>query len=223
MRTATPLLDAGRRGLGWTLGILLLILAACVLQNPDQNLRHRWWAGFGPVLPHEKFPADCKLCHTGDNWQELTPSFRFDHAKETGVPLRGAHAQAQCLRCHNDRGPVATFQARGCGGCHEDVHTGKLGPLCDSCHGEVTWQPVGQIERHDRTRFPLTGAHRSVSCNRCHVGARVGNFVPTDTECVSCHRNDLLQTINPPHIPLGWVDRCDRCHMPTKWEQGQLR
>ena len=32
------------------------------------------------------------------------------------VALRGAHAQAGCLLCHNDRGPVQQFAARGCGG-----------------------------------------------------------------------------------------------------------
>ena len=21
---------------------------------------------------------------------------------------------------------------------------------------------------------------------------------------------------------LGWVDRCDRCHMPTRWNQAQV-
>jgi hypothetical protein len=212
----------------WRVGCALaaafvVVALGCAVQRAGSGELHRWWAGFGPVLPHGKFPADCKLCHVGATWNELTPDFRFDHQKETGVPLDGAHAQARCLRCHNDRGPVAMFQARGCVGCHEDVHQGKLGVRCEECHDQETWNPRGQIERHDRTRFPLSGAHLATACHRCHPGANVGNFVPTDTECVTCHRDDLAGTLNPPHIPLGWTSKCDRCHMPTDWHQAHRR
>ena len=142
---------------------------------------------------------------------------------ETGVALHGAHAGASCLRCHNDRGPVTTFAARGCAGCHDDVHQGELGPDCSDCHTERTWQPVGQIERHARTRFPLVGAHAATACHRCHPGAWVGNFTPTDNECAPCHADDLARTTNPPHIPLGWVDRCDRCPPQTRWQHARVR
>jgi hypothetical protein len=205
------------------LAFAALAVIACAVQSTGNAELHRWWTGLGPVLPHDTFPADCNLCHLGSDWQELRASFAFDHGKETGVVLHGAHARARCLRCHNDRGPVAMFQARGCAGCHEDVHFGKLGPDCASCHNEVTWQAVGQREAHLRTRFPLTGAHASTACHRCHTGALAGEFMPTDTACVSCHRSDLEGTTNPPHIPLGWVDHCDRCHQTVRWPQAQIR
>jgi len=184
---------------------------------------HRWWSGLGPVLPHDTFPADCSLCHVGEGWSTLTLNFSFDHEKETGVPLVGAHQQAQCLRCHNDRGPVATFAAKGCVGCHEDFHMGTLNQQCTQCHNQDTWWPHGQVEMHNRTRFPLTGAHAAVSCYRCHPGARVGKFVPADPECLTCHRDELQAAVNPPHIGLGWVDNCDRCHVPTRWNQATVR
>jgi hypothetical protein len=193
---------------------------ACVTQSSSTVMQHRWWAGLGPVLPHDTFPTDCTLCHIEGDWQTLREDFHFDHEKETGVPLVGAHAEARCLRCHNDRGPVAVFTARGCSGCHEDIHAGDLGNDCTTCHRETTWQPFGQIELHARTRFPLDGAHAFTSCRRCHVGAPVGNFLPIDTNCVTCHRDDLARTTN--HVGLGWVDRCNRCHMPTLWEQAVL-
>jgi len=202
---------------------LSLLVAACVTQAPPDASMHRWWAGLGPVLPHDTFPADCKICHVGDRWDTLVESFRFDHAAQTGVPLRGAHEQAMCLRCHNDRGPVGIFNARGCVGCHEDPHQGDLGPRCTECHEERSWRPVGQIEMHNRTRFPLTGAHVRTACQQCHPGAFVGNFMPTDTECLTCHADDLAATANPPHLGLGWVDNCDRCHIPTLWQQASIR
>ncbi|MGQ0614488.1 MAG: hypothetical protein ACT4PV_12200 [Planctomycetaceae bacterium] len=199
--------------------LVALVVVACVAPGGRSGAIHRWWAGYGPVVPHDTFPGNCKLCHVGESWDTLREDFEFDHAARTGVPLHGAHDEARCLRCHNDRGPVAVFQARGCAGCHEDVHRGHLGAQCASCHNETTWEPLGQRAKHDRTRFPLTGSHALLSCHKCHLGARVGNFAPTPTECVACHADDLAATTNPPHIPLGFVDNCQRCHMPTRWEQ----
>ena len=199
-----------------------LLALACAVQGVDVARARLWQAGFGPVLPHETFPADCSLCHEGQGWQDLRDDFTYDHAAETGVELSGAHAEATCIRCHNDRGPVATFAARGCAGCHEDVHRGELGTSCDRCHQETTWQPVGQIELHRRTRFPLVGVHAVTSCNRCHPGAEVGHFQPADTECLTCHQSDLARANNPNHIGLGWVDRCDRCHLPRTWQQAEI-
>jgi hypothetical protein len=99
---------------------------------------------------------------------------------------------------------------------------GKLGTGCKDCHQQNTWQPTGQIELHSRTRFPLYGAHLAVSCHRCHPGARQGTFVPTDTECLTCHQRDLQNAVNPPHIALGYTENCDRCHQPTTWNQATL-
>lgn len=203
--------------------LLVLLVSACVTQDAKTAERYRWWNGLGPVLPHDSFPTDCSLCHEGTDWNTLVADFRFDHERETGVPLRGAHKRAACLRCHNDRGPVADFQVQGCSGCHEDVHRAMLGPDCQSCHQEESWHPVGMVGRHARTRFPLTAAHVNVSCNRCHPGSFVGNFAPTSPECVSCHLDDLSRATNPPHIALGLVDRCDRCHQPTRWREASTR
>ncbi len=206
----------------WILAVLAyLVLAACMSgSRADAVRQHRWWSGLGAVLPHDSFPADCTLCHLGSGWHTLTGDFAFDHGAETGHALDGAHAQAQCLRCHNDRGPVEVFAARGCAGCHEDQHLGRLGPSCTECHTENTWQPYGQFERHRQTRFPLEGVHAAVSCRRCHIGAEVGNFRPVPIECADCHQDDLIRTGN--HIGLGWNNSCDRCHQPTSWERAEL-
>jgi hypothetical protein len=200
----------------------LLLAAACVVQGPKDVERHLWWSGLGPVLPHDTFPADCGLCHVGDDWQTLRSDFDFDHEAETGVPLNGAHASATCLRCHNDRGPAGVFARAGCAGCHEDVHLAELGPDCRACHTEDTWRPEGMLERHQHTRFPLAGVHAVTACNRCHPGAELGRFVPTDTECVTCHQSDLARATFPDHVGLGWVDRCDRCHLPRTWDQAEI-
>jgi len=209
------------RALAFVLAMGFLALA-CVMQGHDSAQQKLWWAGYGPVMPHDTFPGDCSLCHAGNDWQHVSADFTFDHEKETGVRLEGAHAQASCLRCHNDRGPVAVFNARGCAGCHEDIHKGTLGPDCKDCHTQQTWLPYGQYEQHLKTRFPLIGVHAATACYRCHPGAEVGVFVPTDVECVTCHQSDLARATNPNPFALGWTDRCNRCHLPRTWEQAEV-
>ncbi len=196
---------------------------ACATAIHDEGLRgvapQDWWDGRGPVVPHDTFPADCSLCHTSESWAVLREDFTFDHAAETGVPLSEPHRAAECLRCHNDRGPVEVFASRGCAGCHEDVHMGDFGTDCVACHAEETWRVPDMVAEHRGTRFPLIGAHAAVACWRCHEGAEVGNFVPVDVECISCHLDDLERADDPDHLALGFPLSCDECHAPTSWDR----
>lgn len=196
---------------------LSLSFLACAFFQGDRAPRHGWQAERGPVVPHESFPLDCSACHLSGSWNELRPDFEYDHLAQAGLELEGAHADAQCLRCHNDKGPVGNFARRGCAGCHEDVHRGQLGKTCEDCHGQDDWAPIGQIALHDRTRFPLVGAHAATACWRCHPGADVGNFNRTSAECEDCHQDDLARAVNPDHAMLGFTTNCDDCHLPTTW------
>jgi hypothetical protein len=215
--TARSITTRGR--IGVALGALaLLVTLACVGRWSADVPVQGWWGERGPVVPHDAFPADCSLCHAGDGWTEIRSDFTWDHALETGVALVGAHAEAQCLRCHNDRGPVALFAARGCAGCHEDAHRGTMGGDCQTCHDQETWRPDEVIEIHARTRFPLIGAHAAAACWRCHPGSQVGNFSPVSAECITCHQSDLALALDPDHLAQGWVDDCGDCHVPTTWE-----
>lgn len=204
----------------FALSVLLGVLA-CAVDRAGWRTRplQGWWKGHGLVVPHDSFPADCKLCHTGTDWQTIRDDFQFDHEAQTGVALVGPHARAQCLRCHNDRGPVSVFAQRGCAGCHEDVHKGRLGSGCEDCHdpAEERFRTTPEVEAHLRTRFPLVGAHVATPCWRCHPGSEVGNFSNADVECVACHAGELAQAQQPDHAALGWVNACDRCHIPTTW------
>lgn len=200
--------------------MVLFGVLSCVAGLRNTTPVQKWWRARGPVVPHDTFPADCSLCHTGDGWRSIRCDFEFDHAAETGVPLEGAHAKAECLRCHNDRGPVEVFARRGCAGCHENVHRGQLGSNCADCHSERDWSPNETIARHNRTRFPLVGAHAAVACWRCHPGAQVGNFSRADTECITCHAADLAAAASPDHLAQGWTGSCDRCHIATTWSGG---
>jgi hypothetical protein len=168
-----------KRWRGWLIGcsfVVVLVVSNLASCKSNFTPQQGWDPRNGPVVPHDKFPADCSICHTGKDWTSIKKDFSFDHEKQTGVPLNGAHKTATCLMCHNDRGPVAQFAQKGCAGCHTDPHRGNLGRMCGDCHQEQSWKPKQPIVAHNRTRFPLVGAHASTACFRCHPGAQVGNF-----------------------------------------------
>ena len=173
-------------------------------------------------MPHNTFPADCGICHIPDRWDVLRDDFSFDHEKETGYRLEGAHAEAACLRCHNDRGPVTVYVARGCGGCHPDPHASSLGLECQRCHDQRTWEPTGLIAEHIQTRFPLYGTHAVTPCESCHPGASAGQFRGAPIECELCHQADLAQATSPDHAANGWVADCQRCHTATMWTRASV-
>ncbi|HZT56912.1 MAG TPA: hypothetical protein VFA35_11850 [Burkholderiaceae bacterium] len=208
---------ARRRRTGQLFLLGLLTWVACSSLVP----RHGWDKSLGPVVPHDTFPDDCSLCHTGSDWHTLHADFAFDHRARTGVPLLGAHATATCLSCHNDRGPAGRFAAQGCGGCHQDPHRGELGRGCKDCHEERTWQPSAMIQRHDRTRFPLVGAHAATACFRCHAGAQVGNFAGASTRCEDCHAGEYTRSTFD-HVAAGFTSDCQHCHRPVGWKPAQF-
>lgn len=200
----------------WAVLLIFCSIGGCRLMIPRQEWSKKW----GPLVPHTSFPGDCSLCHVPERWDKMRDDFAFDHEKETGYPLVGAHAQAACLRCHNDRGPVEAYVARGCAGCHQDPHAASLGMDCQRCHSQFDWQPIGLVGEHARTRFPLVGSHAVADCESCHQGAAAGRFQGAPLQCEACHSDDLAQALDPDHVANGWVTDCQRCHTPVVWQGG---
>jgi hypothetical protein len=76
----------------------------------------------------------CESCHSPNGWS----IWEFDHAKQTGFALSGAHAKLQCAGCHQEP-PGTRKMRRDCISCHrkDDRHLGAYGLQCDRCH--TTW------------------------------------------------------------------------------------
>ncbi len=125
------------------------------------------------------FGNDCQRCHTTEGWRVINAT-----AQDTGFhdkhafKLRGAHTTVQCRQCHGPFGSTpAVFKGlkfKNCADCHTDAHVGQLDApggvvRCESCHDVGGFLPVNfDVARHDKTRYPLTDAHRTVACNLCH-------------------------------------------------------
>ena len=161
------------------------------------------------------FPQDCEVCHTTTRWTGA----KFDHNTATKFPLVGAHISLQCAQCHANNVFAGTPTA--CVGCHLTDFNKTTNPNhvaaglprdCVICHTTATWE--GAVFDHSRTSFPLTGAHQTLDCLRCHVG---NNFTSAPTACSGCHLTDFRTANSPNHVAAGFPQDCSVCHTTTQW------
>jgi hypothetical protein len=185
----------------------------CLACHQDLAQRVRAGRGF-----HRTKAKECIACHP-DHQGEAFSMVRwnlseFDH-RETGYPILGLHLRvAQCSECH--RPPLAPARLKSatfllndarCLACHADPHRGRLGADCERCHTVDT--PFRNLQfDHERTAFPLRGAHRRVVCERCHPNQRWKDF--PFSRCLDCHAD--------PHRPTLGAD-CERCHGLDSWKK----
>jgi hypothetical protein len=151
--------------------------------------------------------TDCARCHTTTEWKTA----KYDHLKETGYALLGAHDRLDCLGCHRS-GDYKQKIPKTCNGCHEadDAHAARFGEKCEDCHDNEHWAPV-TYDHLARTKFALIGAHAKLDCHVCHTAPVATQKLGTD--CVSCHRGA------DPHA--GKVQGgCENCHGQDSWRTG---
>ena len=180
--------------------------------------------------------TDCAKCHSPEGWKPATKG--FDHA-QTRYPLAGLHVKVPCAKCHV---PLADPQGKhdfpqavsatywkmkplpfaACSDCHKDPHLNRFGPLCVTCHVVEGWKvvkPLGEAASfHDKTRYPLRGAHVQVACKACH-GPYEGQSKARWKDlpfavCTDCHRDAHVGQLGKKGTPQA---ACDRCHAVQGW------
>ncbi len=152
-----------------------------------------------------RFGTECQRCHIPEEWDRVT----FNH-NETDFPLTGGHARVECEVCHAE-GKFTGLELL-CVACHreDDAHEGRFGDACYKCHVADGWDQV--TFDHNRTMFPLEGAHRDVACEKCHT---IERFAFTPMDCVACHAE--------PRVHLGLLGtRCADCHTVNAWSPALL-
>ena len=179
--------------------------------------------------PHRgQLGAECQTCHGQRAW---APTSGFDHAK-TEYPLTGAHAKVDCMTCHAAPGVATAHDAGGkalpqwkplahdeCSSCHRDPHAGRFGAACARCH--VTSGFKTMSERgfdHDRTRYPLRGAHAQVACASCHDPKAAWGRRPRFQRCGDCHADAHAgqATIS------GQAADCASCHVVSGFQHSNF-
>ena len=162
--------------------------------------------------PHgEKFAVKCIDCHNTTGWKIDLKTLSFDHTT-TKFPLVGQHQSVNCRMCHTS----LEFSKAGtdCISCHTDIHNQTVGPDCERCHTPNSWVVNNITELHQRSRFPLVGAHVTADCFACHTNASASllNFGPLGVECINCHQKDYNATTNPNHVAGNYPTNCTECH-----------
>ncbi len=162
----------------------------------------------------------CETCHV-EHISRTTKLIRWpggsmdklDHDL-TGYKLEGAHVGPACLDCHKKSQPSGKPSFLGekaaCGSCHKDPHKNQFGSDCASCHSVSKWDHV-DLDRfdHKKTKYPLTGLHTDVACQKCHGSPAKWKGIAFDT-CDRCHAD--------PHDKKFEPTPCTDCHDTGSWK-----
>ncbi|MEI6050065.1 MAG: hypothetical protein WCS03_14275 [Bacteroidota bacterium] len=161
------------------------------------------------------FKVSCKSCHSPKGWQLDKSVYSFNHNK-TDMPLVGQHSVIDCRQCHVTL--IFKDAKTECNQCHTDIHQSMVGPDCSRCHTPVSWLVNNVNEIHQRSRFPLLGAHRTADCIQCHKSEALTRFDVNGVNCIDCHRDKYMATTSPNHIQSGISEDCSSCHQMTSFQ-----
>jgi hypothetical protein len=170
---------------------------------------------------HGAAGTGCARCHSTRNFLDMAV-MRQAH-QVSAFPLTGRHVALDCRSCHVASAPGQLSFASlspSCVSCHladyqkaVPSHTASgFSTDCASCHSPRGFQATAFD--HSRTKFPLTGAHRTLSCQSCHAD---NVYRGKPTTCVSCHQANYNTTTNPSHSAAQFSTDCASCHTTTDW------
>lgn len=157
----------------------------------------------------------CTKCHDQTVWK---PAAGFDHAV-TKFVLTGKHQTVLCTKCHQlltdrplpddpDYQRFTGLPFAQCSGCHADVHKGKLGVNCGTCHSSEGWRLVKTTNLdHNKTRYPLEGKHLALECGKCHREGQAKQGLKF-AACLDCH-SDFHRGEFAKRPSKG---KCEACH-----------
>ena len=172
---------------------------------------------------------DCEYCHNEKAWK---PAPGFDHnSPDYQYALKGKHAKVKCSGCHKtEKDPekhgfpaprAETFLRFGplefgsCTDCHKDVHENRFGQRCQGCHVVDGWAIIRNASKerefHEKTRFPLKGAHLETECRACHgpFPGQAAKFKGLKFEaCLDCHPDAHQGQLTTNKA----VTECTTCH-----------
>ena len=157
----------------------------------------------------------CFTCHPNGNKEGA-----FNH-NSTAFPLKGAHAQTDCIECHSN-GYAGTSML--CSSCHTNKYNEAVNPNhvnagisneCEICHTDENWVP--SIFNHTTTTgFELTNGHSGKQCSECHKGTTT----EASSECISCHQANYNEAEN--HVAQNFPKECLQCHTTTSWDDADF-
>jgi hypothetical protein len=160
--------------------------------------------------------ASCHPDHRGRTFDMSTAALsQFNHTKtKFSLVHHGINYDAtpmDCSACHKKVDLGYPFELNLCVNCHaqHDLsfmtrHIKDFGLNCVDCHDG---KDIMVDFDHQKSKFPLTGAHVQVSCAGCH---KTTDFKGTPTQCSGCHAD--------PDVHKGsFAQPCSDCHSTSTW------
>ncbi|MEZ4744286.1 MAG: hypothetical protein R3B45_17860 [Bdellovibrionota bacterium] len=181
---------------------------------------------------------ECEQCH---NYESFKFDIDFNHNYDTRFKIDGKHLKNKCFDCHKrapgeeKRNPKRriyhwkVLDRKTCETCHKSPHRQSfskklLTKKCTSCHVTDGWHVREKADKkigfsHDSTRFSLTGKHRGVKCEKCHVnkrGKQQFKFPMAEKQfCQNCHSN-----VHKDQFSRKFLNKsCGECHTTTNFTE----
>ncbi len=168
----------------------------------------------------------CISCHSDHHGSEFD-AIRFDEKNfnhnNTGYELEGKHKYTDCRECHKSSNisdskikkrykTYLGLQSK-CTSCHADYHQETLSQTCTKCHTMNDFKKASNFD-HNKTKYPLKGAHTRVDCKECHAITTRNNKefqVFADVKhanCTNCHKDQHNGQFGT---------NCTKCHNNESW------
>lgn len=172
----------------------------------------------------------CLSCHNETKWKQVHD---FNHNVHTRFEIAGKHLGLECNKCHIQSSPLKrtyfwpSLPQKDCELCHKNVHKDNPSKAfkekkCSECHTDQAWKIFKKGDKsfnHDKnTQFKLTGKHKGITCNGCHLINKIQVYKFENAEkgfCISCHKNQHIGQFKEPFLS----QRCDTCHNTDNWTQ----
>ena len=152
----------------------------------------------------------CVACHGGPRGAAAAGAGATTGSAASAAPAGTAAAGAAATTVLRFK-PVAHAD---CASCHRDPHAGRFAGACARCHSTAGF---GVVDKrgfdHDRTRWPLRGAHAALECGRCHDAKTAWGERPPFDRCGSCHEDAHAGRATL----AGRAADCAACHTVQAW------
>jgi hypothetical protein len=158
----------------------------------------------------------------------LTQAANWETLVMPGKLTQGhAKYEEQCDKCHEAFSKKS--QRRLCVACHKKVAAdikdkrgmhGRVTEIrnveCKQCHSDHLGRNADIVQfnrdlfNHDKTDYPLKGAHLKTACGACHKSGKL--YREAESVCYSCHKNrDVHQG--------KFGKKCNDCHSEARWKK----
>ncbi len=181
-------------------------------------------------IHNNRFGSRCVTCHSTLGWNQISGK-KFNH-ELTSYPLRGRHISVQCNSCHKPGQPLKIKYYSRCKNCHSDYHKGQFNlreqkGACEECHTVEGFSPSSfTIDMHEKTDYPIRGAHLAIPCLACHKQSnKKFTFTFNSPRCQACHTDPHLGQVDSYLLKVSQITNfagCEHCHQESSWSQMQF-